>query len=680
MRIALVFPPFYHPAMYNLPPLGLINLATQLRLAGHESRIIDLVLAIRTGELPRDADIYRNAARLILAAEPELVAFSAQCTTYPAIVQIARLLKRERPELRAIVGGHNASFLDRRTLECFPEFDAVVRGEGEVTFPALVAAWQGGDDLAAVAGVTWRRGGEVIVNPDRPLLNDLNALQLPDYTLAPPLAVYQEACALPRAIAILEVGRGCPHRCVYCSESALWRRRTRTFAVERVVGEMRMLRDRHGAECFLLAYDQFTADRRYVEEFCRQVNAAGLSGLPWYCISRLDTVDAELLGQMRAAGCESMCYGIDSGSARTLSFINKRIDRAILFARVRQTTELGMVPTLSFVIGFPEEERSDIDATLELALWCGIQGNVNPLVQLPTVLPGTELHRRYLGQLVRSVDTYFALGLEFTLQGRLPDDEALIESDPELFSSFWNLPCPGLPLAELHRLASDLPLIVTLFPKTFLLLTRALRLSPSALFRDFAAALLETAGEVSLEASRCFRFFAQFATTRLQALPAAGDWAHLVDVLAYEMRTLDVAQFAKRKKTGNIDLQHLDKWHPQRPANVRIAEFRFDLPAIVADLKAGIVRERYPEQASCLVFRQQGSELQVSTVNAFGSEFLALCDGKNSLTEIAARLQPDHGAGQRSEAFFAVCCEAAQQLADLELLEMSVEQPQDEGR
>jgi hypothetical protein len=680
MRVALVFPPFYHPAMYNLPPLGLINLATVLRAGGHEPHIVDLVLALRNGALPRDAAIYANAARLILDKAPELVAFSAQCTTYPSIVQIIRHLKQLRPTLKIVVGGHNATFLAGQTLERFPVIDAVVRGEGEVTIAALVAAWMDGDDLASVAGLTWRRGGEIVVIADRPLLTDLNTLPLPDYALAPPLAVYRDACALPRAIAILEVGRGCPHRCVYCSESALWGRRARTFAVERVVGEMRTLRDRHGAECFLLAYDQFTADRWYVEEFCRQVSAAGLSGLPWYCISRLDTVDAELLGQMRAAGCESMCYGIDSGSARTLAFIDKRIDRAILFERVRQTTELGMVPTLSFVIGFPEEQRRDIDATLELALWCGIQGNVNPLMQLPTVLPGTELHRRYLGRLVRSVDTYFALGLEFTPQGRLPEDEALIESDPEIFSSFWNLPCSGLPLAELHRLASDFPLIVTFFPKTFLLLTRALRLAPSALFQDFAAALLESAGEAPLDAPRCYRLFPQFAKARLQTLPAAGDWAHLAEVLAYEMHALDVAQFAKAEKTGNIDLQLLNEWRPHRPANVCIAEFRFDLPAIVTDLKAGIVHERYAEQACCVVFRQQGSELQVSTVNAFGAEFLAQCDGKTSLAEIAARLQPGHGAGQRPEVFFAACCEAAQQLADLDLLEISVEQRPDEGR
>lgn len=679
MRIALVFPPFYHPAMYNLPPLGLINLATGLQRAGHQPRIIDLVLALRTGELPLDADIYRNAVRLILGGDPGLVAFSAQCTTYPAIVQLARRLKHERPALRIVVGGHNASFLDRPTLERFPEFDAVVRGEGEMTFPELVAAWQAGGEPAGVPGVTWRSGGEVVVNPDRELLADLNVLPLPDYTLAPSLTVYRDACALPRAIAILEVGRGCPHRCVYCSESALWQRRTRTFAVERVVNEMRTLREEHGAACFLLAYDQFTADRRYVEEFCRQVIDAGLAGTPWYCISRLDSVDADLLARMRAAGCESMCYGIDSGSARTLAFIDKRIDRAILFERVRQTTDLGMVPTLSFVVGFPEEQQEDLDATLELALQCGLQGNVNPLMQLPTVLPGTGLHRRYLDRLVRSVDTYFALGLEFADGQRLAEDEALIAADPEIFSSFWNLPCPGLPLPELHRLAGGFPLIVTLFPKSFLLLCRALAAAPTTLFLAFDKTVRGEGG-LPLDPPRCCREFPAFAGRQLATLAHDGTWAHLAELLVYEQTALEVAQFAKGEKTGNIDLHRLAEWRPCRPANVRVAAFRFNLPAIIADFKAGVVRSCYPVEPSWLAFRQDGAQLEVLAVNAFGFDLLTMSDGMTGFAALTARLHVVHGEDRPVAAFLAACRDAAQQLVALDLLESGLRRTPEEGR
>lgn len=680
MRIALVFPPFYHPAMYNLPPLGLINLATGLKAAGHEPRIVDLVLALRSGELPMDAAIYRNAARLILDGGPEVVAFSAQCTTYPAIVQVARQLKAQRPALKIVVGGHNASFLDRETLERFPEFDAVVRGEGEITVVELAAAWQDGGGLKDIAGVTWRRGGEIVANSDRALIADLNELPSPDYTLAPPLSTYRAACALPRAIAILEVGRGCPHRCVYCSESVLWRRRTRTFAVERVVSEMRTLHVQHGAECFLLAYDQFTADRRYVEEFCRQVIAAGLNGMPWYCISRLDSVDAALLAQMRAAGCESMCYGIDSGSSRTLAFIDKRIDRAILLDRVRQTTEHGMVPTLSFVIGFPEEELADLDATLVLALQCGIQGNVNPLIQLPTVLPGTRLYTRYRDRLVRGVATYFALGLEFAGGRRLPEDEALIESDTGIFSSFRNLPCPALPLPELHRLAEGFPLIVTLFPKTFLLLATALARSPTSLFGEFDAFQQDAAGAGMLSAPRCYTHFPAFARAQLASLPAGEAWGHLAEVLAYEVHALEVARFAKGGKTGNIDLQRLDEWRPRRPLNVRVATFRHDLPAIVADLKGGVVRAEYPAVPSWLIFRQAGEQLEVTATNAFGFDLLAGSDGATAVAELAARLKDLHGAGQPAAAFLAGCRDAIQQLAGLGLLEPTFNAAPEEGR
>jgi radical SAM superfamily enzyme YgiQ (UPF0313 family) len=119
---------------------------------------------------------------------------------------------------------------------------------------------------------------------------------------------------------------------------------------------MSHLHTEFGAECFLLAYDQFTANRAFVEAFCERVIGAGLNHVPWYCISRLDTVDGALLGLMRKAGCESMCYGIDSGSKRTLAFIRKQVRKEDLYKRVVETAENGLIPTLSFVIGFPEEE------------------------------------------------------------------------------------------------------------------------------------------------------------------------------------------------------------------------------------------------------------------------------------------------------------------------------------
>jgi len=669
MKIALVFPPFFLEPLYNLPPLGLLNLATILREAGHEVSVLDLVLAIRTGELASGSAIYENAARLVLDREPDLVGFSAQCATTPAVIRIAELLKRNRPEMWIVAGGHDVSFVPERILERFPWIDAIVRGEGEATFPELAAEYERQRAPSSISGITWRSAAGIHSNPERKLLCRLDDIPVPDYRFVPPLDVYRSACGIPRSIAILEVGRGCPHNCVYCSESVMWRRTTRTFSSARIVREMRTLRDSFGAECFLLAYDQFTADRRFVEDFCRSVTDEGLSGTPWYCISRLDSVDQTLLETMREAGCESMCYGIDSGSARTLHFIGKRIDRDILFQRVRETTDQGMVPTLSFVIGFPEEERKDIDDTLELALRCGVQGNSNPLIQLPTVLPGTELHRRYADRLVRSADTYFSLGLEFDGGTRLPGDTRLIESDPFIFSSFFNLPCPGVPLEELDRIATCFPLLVNLFPTSFLLLVHALQASASRLFCSFAGqvAATERRESLCLSPDDCRKHLPSFAG---QALASAGvhGWGHILQVCSYEKLSCELSGGRVREATATARISSGSRWTPQRSGHALVEEFRFNIPAIIDDVKRGVFLQNYEHEPVILVFVSTNTGLEVVETNEFGRDLLARCSGSVTVDGIAADLYSRYGTGMGTDDFRNECRDALEALGKMDIV------------
>ena len=291
MNIALVFPPFYLEAIYNMPPLGLVNIATVLKNTPHQVRIFDFPLSIRLKTLSMDMDIYRECARQVLEFEPDVAGFSVQCTTYPPSVRIAEELKKLKPGVRIVFGGHNASFVDELTLSRFPFVDAIVRGEGEISFPELIQAFEKQTSLDSVDGVTFRAGARIIRNPDRQLIEDLDSLPVSDYAFVPPLHVYRDACGIRRSIAILEVGRGCPHHCIYCSQSLIWRRKSRTFSPDRLIRDMKDLAENFGAECFLLAYDQFTAKRGFAEQFCRGVIDAGLNRLPWYCISRLDTLD-----------------------------------------------------------------------------------------------------------------------------------------------------------------------------------------------------------------------------------------------------------------------------------------------------------------------------------------------------------------------------------------------------
>ena len=669
MKIVLAFPPFYLEPMYNLPPLGLINLATALKGLSHRVVVMDFVLAIRQGALKRGRDIYDDCAKRIVAEAPDLVGFSAQCTTYPAVIQISKKIKGRDPHVKIVIGGHNASFVDQTTLERYPFIDAIVRGEGEITFKEWVNACEEGKAWAGIPGLTYRHSRHIFRNADRELMTNLNDLHLPDYTFTAPLSEYRDACRLPRSIAILEVGRGCPHRCIYCSESILWRRRTRTFSPSRLVSEMKNLHENHQAECFLLAYDQFTANRGFVESFCRQVMKAGLNHLPWYCISRLDSVDAPLLALMREAGCESMCYGIDSGSKRTLSFIRKNIDHEILYSRVVETADQGIIPTLSFVIGFPEEERRDIDETLTLALRSGIVGNSNPLIQLPTVLPGTDLHTRYGERLVREADTYFALGLEFDGGKRLESDEELINADPMIFSSFYNLPCPGLPIEELNLIAQYFPLMVRLYPKSFLLLSLEYKKSVSELFINWLKWVKGSLKreQITLSPRDCYLHFKDFVSG-LMIERGKPESRHLPELLRYENIAIEVARFSDENRSFNIDLQNMKEFKPIADENAIIEEFDFDLPVIILDMKNGNFQESYQAEKTVLVFQQEGDILDVYEINPFVRDFLKSCDGKTDLSAIIGQLFTRHGGDMKEEDFFDSCAEGVKSLGEKGLI------------
>lgn len=670
MRVALVFPPFYLEPMYNMPPLGLIHLATNLAADGHDPCILDFPLDIRRGRLHLGKRIYADCASRILEEDPGMVGFSVQCTTFPGAVRIAQLVKAQNPGIKIVFGGHSASAVDIETLEAFPWIDAVVRGEGEITMSELTLRCVRAEELHGVRGLSFRDGGRVFRNGDRELIADLDELPLADYSFVPPFSTYRDSCGIPRSIAILEVGRGCPHHCIYCSQSVMWRRRQRTYSVPRLIREMRDLRDRFGAECFLLAYDQFTARRSFVEQFCGSLIETGLNRVPWYCISRLDTVDAELLRLMREAGCESMCYGIDSGSKRTLAFIRKNIDGDILLRRVRETTDQSIVPTLSFVIGFPEEEREDIDATLELALRTGVQGGINPLLQLATVLPGTDLFQGYADRLVRSVDTYFSLGIEFDGARRLRSDDELIDAHPAIFCSFYNLPCPAFPLETLNVLAVGFPLIVNFYPRSFLLLMLEAGESPSGLFFRFMDWLAQTGRKTdsTLAPRDCYNHFAAFAVETVAALDHL-ERRYLPEMIRYETMALEAGKFDSADTAFFMDLSGIGDLKPLLARNIVLGEFTFNLPDIILDIKDGVLDKTYSPSRTFMVFSHRANELDVKEINDFGMDLLRRCDGTTTVADISRDLFAAYGKESTHEAFFDLCVDAIRELAELNLVQ-----------
>ena len=126
MKIVLVFPPFFLESMYNLPPLGFINLATILERTPHQVRILDFALVIRQKASKMGKHIYDESADQILEERPDVVGFSVQCTTYPAAIHISKKIRDRVPDVKIVFGGHNVFFVDKRVLDCFSFIECAI--------------------------------------------------------------------------------------------------------------------------------------------------------------------------------------------------------------------------------------------------------------------------------------------------------------------------------------------------------------------------------------------------------------------------------------------------------------------------------------------------------------------------------------------------------------------------
>src|SRR5207253_2396087 len=143
-----------------------------------------------------------------------------------------------------------------------------------------------------------------------------------------------------------------------------WKRRYRMKSTERILEEMRLVRERYGRRHLNFSHDIFTCDRSWTLSFCERLTAARL-GMTWTCSTRTDVIDPELLAATAQAGCVEIYYGIESGSQEGQKRINKDLDLGWSREIVRSTVAVGIRPVTGFIVGHPTETAESLEETLD---------------------------------------------------------------------------------------------------------------------------------------------------------------------------------------------------------------------------------------------------------------------------------------------------------------------------
>ncbi|HEV2989580.1 MAG TPA: radical SAM protein [Candidatus Angelobacter sp.] len=425
--------------IYNISPnipLGVITLAGQLDAIGIKVDVVDLDLwafdFVRSGELDRGTPFSTFIAEQLDGMHVDLFGFSSICSGYPTTIRAAQHLKKLRKDAIVVLGGPQASAVDRETLRSFPFIDYVFRGEADHSLPEFVRRFQSGADIEGIPGLTYRRGAEVCRAPDPPVIADLDTMPSPAYHLHPNI---HQLKSLP-----IEIGRGCPFSCSFCSTNDFFRRKFRLKSPSAVIRMMDDLAHRYSPDFFDLVHDMFTVDRRRVVSFCEAILASGRQ-YRWGCSARTDCIDQELIELMARAGCVSIFFGIESGSPRIQNVIDKHLDLDQAECHITATARCKMTTTVSCITGFAEEERSDVCATLNFIARSMRSPQVEPHLHILSPLAGTPVHSRYRDKLILE-DLFNAVSHPGWSQDVC--DTHLIADFPDIFPNFYAVPTPAL--------------------------------------------------------------------------------------------------------------------------------------------------------------------------------------------------------------------------------------------
>lgn len=351
--VVLFFPSYYSDEA--APPLALIHLAAPLVAKGHEVRIVD-------------SAVEDDPEKVVLQALDGACALGVSMVTGPMITQgvsVAAAARAARPDLPIVAGGWHPSILPEQTLRS-PLFDAVVKGQGEITLSEIVERWNVGErDLSGVAGSLFKRHGEIVANDPRGY-TDINALPRRPFEIVD-FERYARKCHGFRWLLYCS-SHGCPWDCSYCSNASVYGRNWKPLQADRAVEEMSELAVRYRLEVIDIIDDNYLVRRDRAVEIAERLLSRDTK-FGYFIQTRTDQIDRlsdDELRLLKRSGLRRIFFGIESGSKKVLKTVNKRLDLETAYRTAERCHAVGVEASFNLIFGLPGEDASDLRETMAM--------------------------------------------------------------------------------------------------------------------------------------------------------------------------------------------------------------------------------------------------------------------------------------------------------------------------
>lgn len=361
LRTALVQTHHPYTQFTHVHPLGIMMVAAVARERHPDLHILDMKV--------EGWDAARACQELV-GLKPDVIGLSAMTYEAGCMHELARALKRALPDAVVVCGGPHPSVAAADVL-ADAAVDFVVRGEGEMTFLELLDGLEAGRaDWEGCQGLSWRRAGEVVHEPDRPPPAKLDELPFPAWDLVD----HGKYHTVPRGgviyahkeFATMFSSRACPWRCTYCHNS--YGKAFRERSAEHVLAEIDLLVTRYGVKELVFMDDIFNFRPERAKAIARGLIERDYKlALTFPNGFRGDILDEELVDLLVQAGMYRCMVAVESAVPRIQKVMRKNLKIDKVQRIVDYIAAKGVMVHGAFMLGFPSETEQEMQATIDWA-------------------------------------------------------------------------------------------------------------------------------------------------------------------------------------------------------------------------------------------------------------------------------------------------------------------------
>jgi anaerobic magnesium-protoporphyrin IX monomethyl ester cyclase len=381
----LRFDPKLWAAMQPYPPLGTLYAASYLRERGYEVGLFDAMLA--ESEAEWDDAVAKQQPRVAVLYEDNFNYLSKMCLLRMRQAAFTMLGMAKTRGCITIAAGSDAT--DHAAEYIAAGADYVLLGEGEETLAELLPRVLGNADvpLSEVPGLAFVADGQVIENPRRPDIKDLDALPFPAWDLVD-IPKYQAIWHARHGFYSMNVAtsRGCPYHCNWCAKP-IWGQRYHVRSAKNVAQELAWLKRTYKPDHIWFADDIFGLKPGWIEQFAEHVEQLD-ARIPFKSLQRADlALKGDTVNALARAGAQRVWVGAESGSQKILDAMEKGTQVEQIYEAAKRLQAVGIEVGFFLQFGYPGETRQDVERTLQMVRDCR-PNDIGMSVSYP--LPGTR--------------------------------------------------------------------------------------------------------------------------------------------------------------------------------------------------------------------------------------------------------------------------------------------------